>query len=121
MLLASKYIPHLSKKTSTCIITHDFRSRKSNVSLSGNRKSFRTVHLSLFIHLHSFWPYLEDGDGTDGDQDDDSDVHLGGELSAVVRVVVLVVLLGVVQHVVVVPPGVLVLHIQTSLLFQKQV
>ena len=57
--------------------------------------------------------YLEDGDGTDGDQDNDSDVHFGGELSAVVGVVVLVVLLRMVQHVVVVSPGVLILHTHT--------
>ena len=57
--------------------------------------------------------YLEDGDGADGDQDHHPHVHFGGELSAVVGVVVLVVLLRMVQHVVVVPPGVLILHTHT--------
>ena len=53
--------------------------------------------------------YLEDGYGTDGDQDDHPDVHLGGEPCAVVGVVVAVVLLWVVQHVVIVPARVLIL------------
>lgn len=56
--------------------------------------------------------HLEYGDGTDRDQDDDSDVHFGREPPAVVGVVVLIVLLRMVQHVVVVPPGVLILHAQ---------
>lgn len=58
--------------------------------------------------------YLEDGDGTNGDQDDNPDVHFGSEPSAVVGIVVLVVLLGVVQHVVIVPPHVLILHTQRA-------
>lgn len=56
--------------------------------------------------------HLEYGDGTDGDQDDDSDVNFGREPPAVVGVVVLIVLLRMVQHVVIVPPGVLILHTQ---------
>lgn len=56
--------------------------------------------------------HLEYGDGTDGDQDDDPDVHFGREPPAVVGVVVLIVLLRMVQHVVIVPPGVLILHAQ---------
>lgn len=58
--------------------------------------------------------YLEDGDGTDGDQDDDPDVHFGGQPSAVVGIVVLIVFLRMVQHVVIVPPSVLILHTQTA-------
>lgn len=56
--------------------------------------------------------YLEDGDGTDGDQDDNSDIYFGGQPSSVVGIVVLIVLLWMVQHVVVVPSSVLILHIQ---------
>lgn len=58
--------------------------------------------------------YLEDGDGTDGDQDDDPDVHFGGQPSAVVGIVVLIVFLRMVQHVVIVPPSVLILHTQAA-------
>lgn len=58
--------------------------------------------------------YLKDGDGTDGDHDDNPDVHFGGELSTVVGIIVLVVLLGMVQHVVVVAPGVLILRTRTT-------
>lgn len=57
--------------------------------------------------------YLENGDGTDSDKDNDPDVYFGGELSAVVGIVMLVVLLRMVQHVVIVPPSVLILQAQT--------
>lgn len=60
--------------------------------------------------------YLEDGDGTDSDQDNNPDVHFGGELSAVVGVIVLIVLLGMVQHVVIVPPSVLILRRDTDII-----
>lgn len=56
---------------------------------------------------------LEDGDGTDGDQDDHSHVHLGGQTAAVVGIVVLVIFLRMVQHVVVVPSTVLILRTQS--------
>lgn len=54
--------------------------------------------------------YLEDGYGTDSDQDDNPHVHLGGEPSAVVGIVVLVVLLWMVQHVVIVLPSFFILQ-----------
>lgn len=56
---------------------------------------------------------LEDRDGADGDQDDNPDVDLGGQTAAVVGVIVLVVFLRMIQHVVVVPSTVLVLHSNT--------
>lgn len=71
----------------------------------------QSLDLNGFV---GFCLYLDDGDGADGDKDDDPDVHFGGEPPAVVSVVVLVVLLRVVQHVVVVPARVLILHRKTT-------
>lgn len=59
--------------------------------------------------------YLEDGDGADGDQDNQADVHRGRELPSVVGVVVPVVQVRMVQHVVIVPPRVLILHTEDVL------